>query len=143
MEKGYTAEELNRILVHESGMYGLTGMKDLRDIQAAAEKGDRQCSLALDMMVYRIRKYIGAYTAVLNGLDVLVFTAGIGENSALVREQVCHEMDYLGIAIDPVRNENKAQGIWEIQSGDSRIKILIVPTNEELEIARQTYDLFQ
>jgi acetate kinase len=143
MEKGYAAEELNRILVHESGMYGLTGMKDLRDIQAAAEKGDRQCSLALDMMAYRIRKYIGAYAAVLNGLDVLVFTAGIGENSALVRQQVCDEMDYLGLAIDPVRNENRKPGIREIQSGDSRVKILIVPTNEELEIARQTYDLLQ
>ncbi|MCX2720749.1 acetate/propionate family kinase [Lentiprolixibacter aurantiacus] len=143
LERGYTAEELNQILVKESGMYGLTRLRDLRDIQSAAEKGDRNSILALDMMSYRIRKYIGAYAAAMNGLDVLVFTAGIGENSALVREQVCGEMDYLGLEIDPDKNQKAKRGICEVQSFDGRVKILIVPTNEELEIARQTYQLLK
>jgi acetate kinase len=142
-ELGYSAKEVNQILVGESGMYGLSGFKDLRDIQKAAAKGDRKSLLALDMMNYRIQKFIGAYAAIMNGLNVLVFTAGIGENSALVREGVCRNMDYLGIKIDPDRNQNPQRGIWELQSDDSRIKILIVPTNEELEIARQTYRLLQ
>jgi acetate kinase len=140
---GYAAEEVNRILVSESGMYGLTGFKDLRDIQQEASKGDSKCLLALDMMNYRIQKFIGAYAAIMNGLDVLVFTAGIGENSSLVRESVCRDMDYLGIKIHPERNQNPQPGICELQSEDSRVKILIIPTNEELEIARQTYRLLQ
>ncbi|MBT8320118.1 MAG: acetate kinase [Eudoraea sp.] len=142
-ELGYSAKEVNQILVNESGMYGLTGLEDLRDIQKAAGEGDRKSLLALDMMSYRIQKYIGAYAAIMNGLDVLVFTAGIGENSSVVRDSVCHAMDYLGIKIDTDRNQNPQKGICEIQSVDSLVKILIVPTNEELEIARQTYQLLQ
>lgn len=140
-ELGYSAKEVNRILVNESGLYGLTGHRDLRDIQAAAENEDHMSQLALEMMVYRIKKYIGAYAAAMNGLDVLVFTAGIGENSSVVREGVCRDMEYLGIRLDPKSNEKPEAGIWEIQAKTSQVRILIVPTNEELEIARQTYEL--
>ncbi len=138
---GYTPEEVDEMLTRESGLLGLTGYHDLRDIQQAAEQGDRNCRLALEMKAYRIKKFIGAYAAAMNGLDVIVFTAGIGENSPLVREKVCLDMDYLGIVLDPEQNRSTHGGIREIQAPHSRVKILIVPTNEELEIARQAYAL--
>lgn len=138
---GYTLNEVNNMLQKESGMLGLTGFSDLRDIEAEAEKGNKQCQLALDMNVYRIKKYIGAYTAVMNGLDTIVFTAGIGENSILLRKMICNQMDYLGIKIDLVANNVKARQIVDISANDSKVKVLVIPTNEELEIAKQTFNL--
>ncbi len=138
LKKGYLEKELSDFLNKQSGMLGLTGESDLREIIRKYEAGDQECKLALELNTYRIKKYIGAYAAALNGLDALVFTAGIGENSALIRELVCSEMEFLGIAIDPSKNE---KGEIEIQADESKVRVLVIPTNEELEIARQTYQL--
>ncbi len=138
---GYSAEEVNRILQKESGMLGLTGFSDLRDIEKAADEGNSDCQLALTMNAYRIQKFIGAYAALMNGLDTIVFTAGIGENSQRVRKMVCENMDFLGIQLDEAKNEQRSKDIREIHSEASRVHILVVPTNEELEIAQQVHDL--
>jgi acetate kinase len=138
---GYSLGEIQQLLTKQSGMLGLTGYTDLRDIQAGAESGDANCLLALEMSAYRIKKYIGAYTAAMNGLDALVFTAGIGENSALMRKMACEQMEYLGILLDETKNAAPSRETRELQAEGSGVKILVVPTNEELEIARQAYRL--
>lgn len=140
---GMSAQEVNFLLQKKSGLLGLTDFSDLRDVQREAESGNKDCQIALQMIVYRIRKYIGAYTAALNGLDALIFTAGIGENSVYIREQVCKEMDYLGIALDPRKNStiDKSKAVSEIQASESKVKLWVIPTNEELEIAKQTFEL--
>jgi len=138
---GYTLEDVNRLLVKKSGMFGLTGFSDLRDIQAEAEKGNQDCQLALAMNAYRIKKYIGSFSAVMNGLDAIVFTAGIGENSSVMRALVCEEMDFLGLELDEGENNTRSNELREINTLTSRTKILVIPTNEELEIAKQTYNL--
>lgn len=138
---GYSLEDVNNILTKKSGMLGLTGYIDLRDIQAEAEKGNEACKLALEMNAYRIKKYIGAYTAAMNGLDAIIFTAGIGENSGTVRKLVCKDMDFLGIVLDDAKNRVNPGTLREINSDASKVKILVVPTNEELEIAKQVFDL--
>lgn len=138
---GYSLNEVNTLLTKKSGMLGLTGYSDLRDIQAEAEKGNSDCLLALTMNAYQIKKYIGAYTAAMNGLDAVVFTAGIGENSSTIRDLVCADMDFLGMKLDPRKNKEKSKDLREINTVDSKVKILIVPTNEELEIAKQAYNL--
>ncbi|WP_031425778.1 acetate/propionate family kinase [Flavimarina sp. Hel_I_48] len=138
---GYSAQEVNTLLNKESGMLGLTGYSDLRDIEAEAEKGNKTCQLALALNTYRIKKYIGAYAAALNGLDALIFTAGIGENSSKIREMTCAAMDFFGIALDPAKNELRESKIRGIHAENSAVQILIVPTNEELEIANQTFKL--
>lgn len=137
----YTADEVNTLLQKQSGMLGLTGFSDLRDIQANAENGNKDCQLALAMNTYRIKKYIGSYTAALNGLDAIIFTAGIGENSAEIRKLVCNDMDFFGLELDHGKNEIRSKEIREINTADSKTKILVIPTNEELEIANQVYDL--
>jgi len=141
-------DEIDRLLNKQSGMLGLTGQNDLRDIEARQENGDPEAQLALEMYAYRIKKYIGAYTAILGHLDALVFTAGVGEKSSVVRDLVCRGLEGLGIHIDPQKNERGAAGpVTEIQAagadgeGDSPVKILIIPTNEELEIANQTKEV--
>jgi len=138
---GFTAEEVNNLFNKQSGMLGLTGHSDMRDITKAIENGDEQAKLAYDMYAYRIKKYIGAYAAVLNGLDALVFTAGVGENDALVRELVCWNLDFTGIHLDIQKNNMRAKEIREVNKPDAQVKILIIPTNEELEIAQQCYAL--
>lgn len=138
---GYDIKEVDAMLQKESGMLGLTGYSDLRDIEAEAEKGNEQCKLALEMNAYRIQKYIGAYAAVMNGLDAVVFTAGIGENSDVIRKLICTNMEYLGLLLDEEKNNVRAKEITEIHKASSKVKILIVPTNEELEIAKQSFDL--
>ncbi len=138
---GYALDDVNKILQKESGMLGLTGYSDFRDIEKQAEKGNKDCILALQMFAYRVKKYIGAYASALNGLDAIVFTAGVGENSILVRKMICEEMDYLGIDIDLKENDIKAREIIDISSDSSKVKVLVIPTNEELEIAKQSYKL--
>ncbi|MEO1011353.1 MAG: acetate kinase [Bacteroidota bacterium] len=138
---GYTLEEVSHLLNKESGMLGLTGHSDLRDIEAKAEKGDKECRLALEMNAYRVKKYIGAYTAAMNGLDALVFTAGIGENSSRLRNLICADMDYLGITLDGERNKTILDSPWEINDASAEVKVLVIPTNEELEIAKQVFGL--
>ncbi len=138
---GYDLNAVNAMLQKESGMLGLTGYSDLREIEAEAEKGNKECQLALDMNAYRIKKYIGSYAAAMNGLDVIVFTAGIGENSVVLREKVCKDMDFLGVKLDFEKNNVRARKIEDVSATDSKVKILVIPTNEELEIAKQTYEL--
>ena len=138
---GYSLDEVNTMLQKESGMFGLTGFSDLRDIEAEAEKGNKECQLALEMNAYRIKKYIGSYATIMNGLDAIIFTAGIGENSITIRRLVCTNMDYLGIELDGVKNDIRAKRITEIQKESAKTKILIIPTNEEVEIAKQSFEL--
>ena len=138
---GYSLDAVNTMLQKQSGMLGLTGYSDLRDIEANAENGNMDCQLALAMNAYRIKKYIGSYTAVLNGLDAIIFTAGIGENSSYIRKLVCTDMDYFGIQLDESKNEMRSKEIREINTVDSKTKILVIPTNEEIEIANQVFEL--
>jgi len=138
---GYSLDKVNDILQKESGMLGLTGYSDLRDIEKQAEKGNEDCILALKMFAYRVKKYIGSYASAMNGLDAIVFTAGVGENSILMRKMICEDMDYLGIDIDLKENDIKAREIIDISSDNSKVKVLVIPTDEELEIAKQSYKL--
>ena len=138
-----TAAEVNDLLQRQSGMLGLTGHSDLRDIEQKAAAGDRNCQLALEMNAYRIKKYIGSYSAVLNGLDAIVFTAGIGENSATMRHLVCSEMDFFGIRLDAAKNEIRSSSARTIHEANATTQIWVIPTDEELEIARQAYSLLQ
>jgi acetate kinase len=136
---GYSLGEVKTLLTNKSGMLGLTGHIDLRDIQSGAEEGNKDCMLALEMNAYRIKKYIGAYAAAMNGLDAIVFTAGIGENSSILRGMVCSQMEYLGLELDTHKNEVRSQQVREINATTSKVKILVAPTNEELEIAKESY----
>ena len=134
---GLHVNDIDALLNRESGLLGMAGSSDLRDVLKKYEKGDRNAALALSLYTYRIKKYIGAYCAVLGHVDALVFTAGIGENSPYVRWHACEGLDTLGISLDRRKNEAPVKGVTEIQSRRSRIKVLVVPTDEELEIARQ------
>jgi acetate kinase len=138
---GYDINQVDTILNKKSGMQGLTGFSDMRDIETEVNKGNPEAILAHEMYAYRIRKYIGAYTAVLNGLDAIVFTAGVGENDQLTRKLSASGLEYLGIQLDEEKNSIRAKGIREINTPDSKVKILIVPTNEELEIVHQCFEL--
>ncbi|WP_438989868.1 acetate/propionate family kinase [Polaribacter sp.] len=138
-----TAEQVSNLLQKQSGMKGLTGFSDLREITENAANGNAECQHALNLAAYRIRKYIGSYAAVLNGLDAIVFTAGIGENSAEMRKIACENLTFLGIELDKEKNKIRSKKIREIQSATSKVKILIIPTNEEIEIAKQSYQLLK
>ena len=113
----------------------------MRDIEQRREAGDGGAMLAFDVYIHRIRAYIGAYIAQLGGVDVISFTAGVGENSPLVRAQALATLGFLGIRLDPERNERRERGIRVISTDDSAVTVLVVPTNEELEIARQTLEV--
>ncbi|WP_299012455.1 acetate kinase [uncultured Polaribacter sp.] len=138
-----STEEVNTLLQKESGMLGLTGASDLREISKKASNGNKDCKNALELAAYRIQKFIGSFAAALNGLDAIVFTAGIGENSALMRELVCENLDFLGILLDEEKNTIRSKEIREIQQNLSKIKIFVIPTNEEVEIAKQAYFLIK
>ena len=138
---GYDPEQVNDVLNKGSGMLGLTGFSDMRDINKAVLGGNKDAELALDMYAYRVKKYVGSYAAVLNGLDAIVFTAGVGENDVNTRQRICNEMQFLGIHLDEDKNRVISTATREINSASSPVKILVVPTNEELEIAHQSYDL--
>ena len=138
---GYSLDEANTILQKKSGMLGLTGFSDMRDIEAKAAEGDQYCKDALTLNTYRIKKFIGSYISVLNGVDAVIFTAGIGENSSTIREMVCADLDFFGISLDEDKNAFRSGEIREIQSKNATVKVLVIPTNEELEIAKQTFEL--
>ena len=137
----YDPEQVNTLLNKRSGMLGLTGFSDMRDIGKAVQEGNKDAELALEMYAYRVKKYVGSYAAVLNGLDAIVFTAGVGENDVHTRRKICGEMEFLGINLDDEKNRNQSTKAREINNVDSPVKILVVPTNEELEIAKQCYML--
>jgi acetate kinase len=141
-QRGLTAEEVDHILNKKSGLLGLSGRSnDLRVIEAAAAEGDERATLALDVYCYRIRKYVGAYTAALGHVDALVFTAGVGENSDVVRGKVLDGLAPLGFALDPAKNHGLRGREADIATPDSRARVLVVPTAEERLIARDTYAL--
>jgi acetate kinase len=140
---GYPIEEINNVLNKKSGMLGLTGFSDMRDVTARYNAGDLNAILAYEMYGYHIKKYIGSFTAVLNGLDAIVFTGGVGENDALVRSLATKNMSYLGIELDEEINKQRIKGTVELNTKNALVKILKIPTNEELEIANQCYALMQ
>ncbi len=135
---GKSTDELESLLNHESGLLGICGINDMREIQSLAEKGDPKAELAIDMFCYRITKYIGAYFAALGGADAIVFTGGIGQNCALIRKRACEGLERMGIMVDDDKNERTSEGIFEIQGPGGVVKLLVIPTDEELAIARQT-----
>ena len=141
--KGYTAQEVEDILNKKSGLLGVSGLSnDCRNISEAAENGNKRAELAMKILVNGIKKHIGAYTAELNGLDAIVFTAGIGENQWNIREKVCENMEYLGIEIDKERNKNFTRGIpFDITKEGARVATWIIPTDEEYMIAIDTQKL--
>ena len=138
---GMSSERINTLLNKQSGLSGLCGFSDMRDIRKAIEEGNKDAVFACELYAYRIKKYIGAYVAVLNGLDALIFTAGVGENDPYIRELVCSNLDFIHISLDKAQNNRKTEGIREINKQDALIKILVVPTNEEFEIARQCFEI--
>ena len=142
-EAGMTPDDVESMLNHDSGLKGLCGQNDVRTIEERADAGDSEAQLALDVFCYRIRKYIGAYTAALGRLDVLVFTAGIGEHSPTVRRRVCAGLEVLGIALDEERNAAAGDGVQRVSVDGSQVTVLVVPTNEEREIAEQTLEAVQ
>ena len=140
--KGYDTEALDTLLNKQSGLLGISGSSnDVRDLELKADGGDDRAELALNIFAYRIKKYIGSYMAVLNRVDAIVFTGGIGENGVAMRRRILSDMDQQGIVIDEMKNEVHAGVSGEIQGSTSRVKIMIIPTNEELAIARDTFKL--
>ena len=141
--RNLTPDQMSDLLNKKSGFLGVTGLSnDLRNCEDAALAGNKKALLALDILIDGIKKYIGGYTAEMNGLDVLIFTAGIGENSSYIRERVCKDMDYLGIKIDEDKNSNFKRGIClDVSHLESKVKVLIIPTNEEYMIALDTEKL--
>lgn len=137
-QRGLSVAAVSALLNQQSGLKGVAGHNDMRDVLAAAAQGDEAARLALAIYVYRIRHYIGAYFATLGRVDALVFTGGIGEHAAPIRRDVCVGLEMFGIQLDPERNERAWSGIAEIQADTARLKILLIPAAEELEIARQT-----
>lgn len=140
-ECGYTIEEVSESLNKKSGVLGISGVSsDFRDIEDAASKGDKRAQLALDIFHYRIRAEIGSFIVNMGGVDVIVFTAGVGENSPETREECLKDLEFLGLTLD--REKNKVRGkLTEISQADSKIKAYVVPTNEELMIAKETVEL--
>ena len=141
MRAGLSVDALDRLLNKQSGLLGLAGSNDMRDIRAGVAAGDPAAKLAFDIYVRRLKHYIGAYLALLGGADTIVFTAGVGENHAPMREAVCSGLEWLGIEIDPVRNESPDRGARVVSKEASRVAILVVPTDEEAEIARQAAEV--
>ena len=142
-KEGLNSEEMNNILYKKSGFVGLSEgiSSDKRDLEEKASEGDKKAKRALDVLHYGLKKYIGAYTAVMNGLDVLVFTAGIGENSPKLRKNVCAGLTCFGIEIDDNKNNNAKGSKTVISTDHSKVKVMVIPTNEELMIARDTMEI--
>ena len=139
---GIHGQEMADYLNKKSGLLGISGVSsDMRDVTGAADQGNERAQLATDMLKYQIKKYVGAYAAAMGGLDCVVFTGGIGENDDRVRLGVCENMEFLGIKLDPEKNKLRGQDIIDMSAADSRVKVLMVCTNEELMIARDTLAL--
>ncbi len=135
--EGLDADGLTNV-IKKSGVFGISGISsDMRDIEDAIAAGNERAKLAMDMYEYRILKYIGAYTAVLGGVDVIAFTAGVGENSPELREAICEKLAYMGITLDKEANRSRGKEV-EISGKDSKVKVVVIPTDEELVIAQDT-----
>ena len=144
MEKeNMTPDEMTQMLNKKAGILGISGVStDDRDVLAAEDAGNERCKLTHEMLAYQIKKYIGAYAAAMNGVDAIVFTAGLGENQFRLRKQVCEDMEYLGVKFDDAKNDGfRSEGL--ISADDSKVKVFVIPTNEELLIARDTKALVE
>jgi acetate kinase len=137
-DMGLHLDEIERLLIERSGLRGLCGVSDMRDVLDRADQGDARACAAVEVFVYRIQKYIGAFTATLHGVNAIVFTAGIGENSPCLRQQILQPFEYLGLRIDAQLNARNAP---VFSTSDSAVYAVTVPANEELAIARETYKL--
>jgi acetate kinase len=136
-----TASEMDDILNKESGLLGVSGVSsDSRDVEDAAADGNHQAEIAIELFNYRVKKYIGAYTAAMGGVDAIVFTAGIGENSINTREGILEGLEYLGLKLDKKANDSRGKEVF-ISTDDSKVKAMVIPTNEELVIAKDTMEL--
>ena len=143
-KKGFTPDEVADYMNKQCGLLGISGVgSDCRDVEAAINEGNERAKLAFDMLAYEIKKYIGAYSAAMGGLDAIVFTAGVGENNPYIRRGACSGLEYLGVALDETANENAfgRNGRTRISADDSRVQIWMLPTNEELVIARDTAEI--
>ncbi len=141
-KKNMDTHQIIDYLNKKSGILGVSGISsDLRDIISAAKDGDQRAQVTIDMMCNRVKKYICSYAGLLGGVDALCFTAGIGENSDLIREKVCYNLEFMGIEIDKDKNSSKESKVKEISKDSSKTKIFVIPTNEELVIAQDTYKL--
>lgn len=141
LRTGFDVAALDALLNKRSGLLGLAGSNDFRDVRTAAAAGDEAAKLAIEVYVHAIRRYLGAYLLELGGADAIVFTAGVGENAADLRAAVCADLEWFGVRLDAARNEATDRGARRISSDDSRVAVLVVPTDEEAEIARQTWEL--
>jgi len=143
--KQLDSQQINDLLNKQSGLLGLAGIgsSDLRDIFEASESGNRQTDTAIKVFTYRIKKYIGSYVFALGGVDAVIFTAGVGENSSLIRKLTCKGLKSLGIIIDQKKNAVVNKTCREIQSDNSLVKVLVIPADEEKEIAVQTLELLR
>ena len=140
---GMSADEINDVLNKKSGLLGVSGVSnDARDVWAAADSGNERARLALDILVHYAKKIIGSYVAEMNGVDILIFTAGLGENDRKIRQLICENMEYLGIEFDNDTNANGKSGEnLVISKPDSKVKVVVIPTDEEFMIASDTYEL--
>jgi acetate kinase len=133
--------EVNDFLNKKCGVLGLSGLSsDFRDLETAAENGNYRAQLALDVFVHDVKKYVGAYAALLDGADAIIFTAGLGENSPLIRNSICDTLGYLGVSIDEEKNQIRGQEI-DVSKWGAKCRVLVIPTNEELMIALDTKDI--
>ena len=142
-QTGMTIKELDIVLNKKSGLKGICGMNDMRDIHEASAKGNTKALLAVEMFCYQVKKYIGAYTAVLGHVDAVVFTAGVGENDQIVRAKVCENLSFLGINLDPKKNKQKPSKPFYLHSQDSPVQVWVIPTNEELQIAKEVVQVLK
>lgn len=138
-----TISEVLDILNKKSGVFGVSGVSsDFRDLEQAIQEGNERAAIAMEVFCYRVAQYVGSYTAVMNGVDAIAFTAGVGENNSTVRKKVCEYLDYLGVVLDDTKNQIRGEDTI-ISASDSKVAVLVVPTNEELAIARETVALVQ
>ena len=141
-KKGLSFADTVTYLNKKCGVAGISGVSsDFRDLDNGAKEGNERCKLALDMFNYQTKKFVGAYAAAMGGLDCLVFTAGIGENSPHIRVGVCEGLEFLGVKLDIKENEKRVDGIHDVSAKSSKVKVLVIPTNEALVIARETAEL--
>ena len=141
-KEGYTTKEMNTLVNKKSGLVGITGnSQDMRDVRAGRDAGDERCTYAFNMFAHRVKKYIGAYAAIMNGMDVLVMTGGIGENAWFMREAILENMEFFGIKLDKKLNESIMGDAAVISTPDSKVKVVVYPTDEEYMIAKDTFDL--
>ena len=141
-KEGYNTKEMNTLVNKKSGLIGITGnSQDMRDVRAGRDAGDERCTYAFNMFAHRVKKYIGAYAAIMNGMDVLVMTGGIGENAWFMREAILENMEFFGIKIDKKLNESIMGDAAVISTSDSKVKVVVYPTDEEYMIAKDTFDL--